>query len=177
VATRDAVLAELRGARGTTIVAPDVEDESGSEAFWRAWQGAGRQVRRVLLLRAETGREWIAEQLRTAGASVDALAVYRRHPHLLDADELARLDRWLQSDTRAVVVVSSSEAVDTLLDQVSGMPNAVGWLRRCTAVATHPRVAQRLRSAGFEHIAACDADDDAIVRKLESIADRGAGSH
>ena len=176
-ATRDAALAELRGARQATIVAPNVEDESGSEAFWRAWQMTGRHARRALLLRAESGRDWIIEQLRATGATVDPIAVYQRGAHALTADDVAALRRWLQSKIAPLTVVTSTEAVDALLEQVSSIGEAVGWLQAGTVVATHPRVAQRLHLAGFRHIETCDADDDAIVRKLESIADRAAGSH
>jgi uroporphyrinogen-III synthase len=158
-------------------VAPNVDDEAGSEAFWRAWQTAGRRARRVLLLRAESGRDWIVDQLRAAGATVEPVAVYRRSPHALGADDLTDLHSWLQANIPPLTVVTSTEAVDTLLEQVGAVVEAAGWLQRGTAIATHPRVAQRLHLAGFRHIETCDADDDAIVRKLESIADRAAGSH
>lgn len=174
--TRAAVLAELRGVERATIVAPNADDESGSEAFWRAWQYTRRRVRRALLLRAEGGRDWIIRQLRAEGATVDVLAVYRRLPHVLTIGDRERLHQWLESGAAPLTVVTSSEAVDTLLEQVRAVDGADGWLRGGTAVATHPRVAQRLHSAGFQHIETCDADDDAILRKLESIADRAAGS-
>ena len=72
-----------RARRTPPVVAPDDADESGSEGFWRAWRASGRGARRVLLLRAATGRDWIVDQLRAADAEVDALAVYDRCPHRL----------------------------------------------------------------------------------------------
>lgn len=176
-ATGEAALTELRGAQHATVVAPDIEDESGSEAFWRAWQTSGRSARHVLLLRAESGRDWIVERLRAAGATVDVLAVYRRRVRALAADDLAHLRGWLMAKAAPLIVVTSTEAVDALLKQINAVSGAIGWLLGGTAVATHPRVAQRLHSAGFGHVETCGSDDDAIVRKLESIADRAAGSH
>jgi uroporphyrinogen-III synthase len=168
--TRAAALAELRGAAAATIVGPDEDDEAGSESFWRAWQASGRAARRVLLLRAAAGREWIAERLREAGAEVDALAVYERQPRSLDDAERDQLAAWTEQATAPVVIVSSSEAVGAIVDQVAAVAGASDWLRGGVAIATHERVAQRLRSAGFARVENCAPDDSALIGKLESFA-------
>jgi len=167
--TRDAALAELRGARGATILAPDDDDESGSEGFWRAWCASGRRARRVLLLRAATGRDWIIDQLRSAGAAVDALAVYERCPHRLPEGECDRLRAWMRTDAPPVTIVSSAEAVAAIFEQVRGIDGAAAWLQHGTAIATHPRVAQRLHEAGFLHVQTAAADDSSVIDRLESI--------
>ena len=169
--TRDAALAELRGAANATVVAPDDRDESGSEGFWRAWRATGRSARRVLLLRAAAGRNWIVDQLRAEGAEVDALAVYDRCPHRLPPGELARLRAWMQRGVVPAVIVTSTEAVGAIVDQVRGVEGAAEWLQAGRAIATHPRVAQRLQAAGFQDVATVDSDDSSVVRKLESFED------
>ena len=166
--TRDTALAELPGAANATVVAPDDGDESGSEGFWRAWRATGRGVRRVLLLRAATGRDWIVDQLRGADAEVDALAVYGRCPHRLPEGERTRLRTWMQRGRAPAVIVSSAEAVGAILDQVRGVDGAVPWLQSGRAIATHPRVAQRLQAAGFLDVVTSDSDDPSVIRKLES---------
>src|SRR5215203_4601970 len=58
--TRMAVEAELKPPP-TSLIAPLDDDETGSEAFWRAWQArlpTPRSVQRVLLLRAEERGTW-----------------------------------------------------------------------------------------------------------------------
>ena len=167
--TRDAATAELRGARAAAIVAPDEDEESGSEGFWRAWRASGRSVRRVLLLRAATGRDWIIDQLRAADAEVDALAVYDRLPHRLPVGERTRLSGWIDRGIPPVTIVSSAEAVGAMLEQVRPIDRAEAWLKTGTAIATHPRVAQRLQLAGFPRVETCVPDDSAVVGKLESI--------
>ena len=166
--TRDAALAELRGAANATVVAPDDGDESGSEGFWRAWRASGLRARRVLLLRAATGRDWIIERLRAEDAEVDALAVYDRCPHRLPEGERSRLRAWMQRGAAPAVVVSSAEAVGAILEQVSSVEGAAEWLRAGRAIATHPRVAQRLQAAGFPNVATADPDDSAVIDRLES---------
>jgi uroporphyrinogen-III synthase len=167
--TRDAALAELRGVENAAVVAPDDGDESGSEGFWRAWLASGRRARRVLLLRAATGRDWIIEQLRAEDAEVDALPVYDRCPHRLPDGERSRLRGWMQRGAAPTIVVSSAEAVGAILEQVGGIEGAAEWLQAGRAIATHPRVAQRLQAAGFQNIAIADPDDSAVIDKLESL--------
>jgi len=167
--TRDAVRAELRGAARATVVAPDDGDESGSEGFWRAWRASGRQARRALLLRAATGRDWIVDRLRAADVEVDAVAVYDRAPHRLEEGERSRLRAWMAGKAVPIAVVTSAEAVAAILEQVGVVDGAADWLRRGRAVATHPRVAQRLHDAGFLHVSTSEPDDPAVIGKLESI--------
>jgi uroporphyrinogen-III synthase len=167
--TRDAALDELRGAVRATVIAPDDGDESGSEGFWRAWRASGRRAQRVLVLRAATGRDWIIDQFRGADAEVDAIAVYDRRPHRLPVAERDRLRAWMRGDAEPVTIVSSAEAVGAIVEQVAGIDGASSWLRSGRAIATHPRVAQRLQAAGFDRIVTTDPSDSAVISKLESI--------
>jgi len=167
--TRDAAAAELPGGANAAIVAPDDGDESGSEGFWRAWRATGRRARRVLVLRAATGRDWIIDQFRSADAEVDALAVYARSPHVLPGSEWARLHGWMSRGETPITIFSSAEAVGAILEQVQRVAGATEWLQSGTAIATHPRVAQRLQAAGFANVETCAPDDSAVIGKLESI--------
>jgi uroporphyrinogen-III synthase len=167
-ATREATAA-LPGAGSASTLAPDDGDESGSESFWRAWQASGCDARRVLVLRASTGRDWIIERFRAAGAVVDALPVYDRRPHVLGEPERRRLQEWMQAGREPVTIVSSTDAVASILEQVGGIEGAASWLKRGIAMATHPRVAQRLGSAGFSRVELCSADDSDVIGTLELI--------
>ena len=123
-----------------------------SEALWavvgrRDWQG-----RRVLVVRGEgqeaggvsSGRDWIARQWETAGAQVDFVGVYqRRAPVWADAQIQRARDA---SADGSVWLFSSSEAVGNLV----GLPGLAGvdW-RRARAIATHPRIEEAVRAAGW----------------------------
>ena len=135
--------------------APDAA-QFDSQALWatagetRDWQG-----RRVLIVRGQTisgqsdesanaaapGRDWIARQWRAAGAKVDFLRVYvRRAPHLTAAIQQRALTA---SSDGSVWLLSSSEAVDNLAAM------SCVDLSRARAVATHPRIAEAARAAGW----------------------------
>lgn len=125
-----------------------------SEALWavigeRDWRG-----KRVLVVRGEgaalsgvtasSGRDWIARQWETAGAQVDFVGVYRRLAPVLDETQLQRARA--ASVDGSVWLFSSSEAVANL----TALPALAGvdW-RRARAVATHPRIEEAVRAAGW----------------------------
>jgi uroporphyrinogen-III synthase len=135
--------------------APDA-GQFDSEALWavigqRDWQG-----RRVLIVRghslgaagSSSGRDWITRQWQAAGAQVDFIGVYQRQAPQLSGAQLARA-RAASCDG-SVWLFSSSEALAHLLG-LAGL-QGVDW-RGARAVATHPRIAQAVRAAGWGVVA------------------------
>jgi uroporphyrinogen-III synthase len=165
--TRAAVLAAIAGSeRARLLPARDEELEgSGSEALWPLLQAMQPLPRRVLLLRAQSGREWLADKLQAAGSAVTPLAVYSRQPCAPSAELRARLAAAAAAGGLASVI-SSSDAVDALADGLGGQPAVLQALRAGPALASHPRIAERLRAAGFARVALCAPDADAIIASL-----------
>ncbi|SFB79044.1 uroporphyrinogen-III synthase [Polaromonas sp. OV174] len=142
------------------IDAPAVDaSQFDSEALWqqigqRDWQGL-----RVLIVRGQSedaagaagssGRDWLARQWQAAGAQVDFVGVYQRCVPRLSAAQLQRA-RAASSDG-SIWLFSSSEALLNLLRQ----PELAGvdW-RLARAVATHPRIVDSVRAAGWGVVAA-----------------------
>jgi uroporphyrinogen-III synthase len=75
----------------------------------------------------------------------------------------------MQSGEAAVTVFSSSEAVAAIDEQLKPLAGAAAFLRGGRAIATHVRIAQRLRAAGYASVTEAAADDDAVIAKLESL--------
>lgn len=129
------------------IAQPPPGEPSESEALWgqvahRDWSG-----RRVMVVRGEDGRNWLAQQFQQAGAQVAFLAAYRRSLPQLSVAQAALLVEAVQAPQRHVWLFSSSESVGHLLQLAPG----VAW-SRSRAVATHPRIAQAARQAGFAQV-------------------------
>ena len=128
--------------------APDAE-QFDSEALWqvigqRAWVG-----RQVLLVRGNSaqgegaaGRNWLAEQLERAGAAVASVAVYERRAPQFSSEQRQRMRE--ASRDGSLWLFSSSEAI-------SHLPADLDW-RAARALATHPRIAQAARMAGFAEV-------------------------
>lgn len=166
-ATRAAVESSFNAASGQVVSAPDDERQSGSEAFWRAWQARKLRAQRVLIVRAEDGRDWLGERFAEQGASVDAVAVYSRRLRCPSSDELQRLHQLASANEQPVTVFSSTEAVAALDRQID--PAQQAWLRQGIAIACHPRIAAQLSSNGYARVLNATFDDDSIVAQLESI--------
>lgn len=168
-ATAAAVVENLRPSADVPLIAPATSDASGSEAFMAEWQRQGRSARRVLILRAQHGREWLAQRFADSGSDVETLAVYSRAA--CELDEAAR--RWLEDAVGAAAPVatlfSSSEAITALDRSVADVAGAREWLRRGAAVATHARIAGQLLAAGYSRVPTCAADDAAVLAQLESL--------
>lgn len=127
-------------------------DQFDSEALWAAVGQRDWQGRRVLVVRGEgqegggvsSGRDWIARQWQAAGAEVDFVGVYQRRAPVFTDVQLERARN--ASADGSVWIFSSSEAVANL----TGLPALAGidW-RRARAVATHPRIEEAVRAAGW----------------------------
>ncbi len=169
--TRSAVLDSIPGASATTVLAPSGDEEaggSGSESLWPLLQAMQPAPRRVLLLRAEHGRDWLTGRLQQAGATVTPLAVYSRRAHVPSAQARARLA--VAAANGLACVITSSDAVDALSDMLGSLPDVLAALRRGVVLASHPRIAERLRAAGFARVAACPPKSAAVLAAL-----RGGG--
>jgi uroporphyrinogen-III synthase len=165
--TRAAVEAELKPRPKAVVSAADEDPQSGSEAFWRAWLATNRNARRVLLIRAQDGRNWIKERFAEQGTQIDTVAVYSRTLRRPSGEELQNLRDWMASGEQPAIVFSSSEAVTALDRQVGSAAQA--WLRNGVAIACHPRIGEQLLSNGYTRVLHATFDDDSIVAQLESI--------
>jgi uroporphyrinogen-III synthase len=160
-----------RGVPPAQIAAPPADAaQFDSEALWQilrdqSWRGA-----RSLIVRGEDGREWLADALREAGAEVSLLAAYRRMPPLWHRAEETLLAQALAAPRAHAWLFSSSQAIGHLVDHLRADPaRAVPWpLLR--AVATHPRIGQTAREAGFGEVHACGATPAEVAAALGSLA-------
>jgi uroporphyrinogen-III synthase len=164
--SRAAVLAAIAGARQARLLPGRDEDirGSGSESLWPLLQAMQPPPRRALLLRAQSGREWLAGKLEAAGVAVTSLAVYTRLPF---APPSALRERLAAAATTGLAsVISSSDAVDALANMLADQPEVLRALRAGNALASHPRIAERLRAAGFARVCVCAPESAAIVASL-----------
>ena len=124
-----------------------------SEALWQVVGPQLRAADRVLIVRgadaldgaalaAGSGRDWFAGKVAAAGAQVELVAAYQRQVPNFSADELA-LARLAARDG-SVWLFSSAQALANLRAVLPGQ----SWAG-ARALATHPRIAQAARAAGF----------------------------
>jgi uroporphyrinogen-III synthase len=132
-----------------------------SEALWARLSGREWQGRRALIVRGEEGRDWLADTLRSRGATVAFVAAYRRCAPVPDAAGRALLAEALAAPARHLWIFSSSEAVGHLRALVPGADWAASM-----ALASHPRIASAARAAGFGQVAQVQPKPEAVAAWL-----------
>jgi uroporphyrinogen III methyltransferase/synthase len=143
-------------------------DSEGLFAALDASLGAASlEGKRVLIVRGDGGREWLADRLREAGAEVDAVAAYRRIVPEPPIGAWARVHQLLAGEPHAWLL-TSSEGVRNLHELAHEHLTAdeIAQLKHAILVAPHPRIAQTARALGFDRITVSGAGDERIVRAV-----------
>ncbi|WP_028626849.1 uroporphyrinogen-III synthase [Metapseudomonas resinovorans] len=104
---------------------------------------------RVLIMRGEGGREFLAERLRGQGVAVDYLELYRRCLPDYPAGTLASR---VESERLNGLVVSSGQGLENL-QRLAG--DAWPELARLTLFVPSPRVAEQAAEAGAKNVVDC----------------------
>jgi uroporphyrinogen III methyltransferase/synthase len=153
------------------VAADDEAARFDSEALFAAIDtslgAASLEGRRVLIVRGDGGREWLAERLREAGVEVETVAAYRRLVPEPSMAAWTRVHELLAGEPHAWLV-TSSEGVRNLDELAREHLNGVeiAQLKRATLVTPHPRIAQTARGLGFDSITVSGAGDERIARAL-----------
>ena len=182
LATGPGTVAALRdcGVPADAIVAPDAHSgQFDSEALWQVIRARVRPGHRILIVRGAqdaaddsqadadpastgAGRDWFAQQAGAVGARVDFVVAYRRQAPVLQGQEALVLQSAAQD--ASVWLFSSSEAVVNLQVICPGR----NW-SQARAVATHPRIAQAAREAGFGTVLVSRPALGELVASIESL--------
>jgi len=94
----------------------------------------------VIIVRGDSGRELLANELRERGAQVGYLSVYRRHTCTPTVEQLQELtDVWTSGKIGAVMIMSIA-SLDSLLDILPA--HCLELLPQCKLVAPSSRVIQ-----------------------------------
>jgi uroporphyrinogen-III synthase len=144
-------------------------DVFDSETLWRQQlQTRDWQRQRVLVVRGDDGRDWLADQLRGRGAAVEFLAAYRRCPPQLDAAAQAVLHAALAQPQQHLWCISSSQAAAHL----AALAPQADW-RASAACAPHARIAAALQRLGFGQVRLAAADAAALAALVRDLIREG----
>ncbi|KVN28217.1 uroporphyrinogen-III synthase [Burkholderia pyrrocinia] len=153
--------------------APNYDSESLFACIEAAFGGAAALAgKRVLIVRGDGGREWLADRLREAGADVHLVAAYRRVVPEPRIGTWERVHSLLGGEPHAWLV-TSSEGVRNLheLAHAHLTEAEIDALKHAPLVTPHPRIEQTARALGFDRITLTGAGDERIVRAFRSMAD------
>lgn len=124
--------------------------------------------REVLIVRGESGRELLADALRSNGVIVTQIAAYRRLAPELTLDMQQRLALLLSRENDWIV--TSSEALKTLISWCKQIDfaNAVEKMQHQHIVVPHVRIAETAKNLGFQFITLTGSGDESLLVALQS---------
>jgi uroporphyrinogen III methyltransferase/synthase len=171
-------------APGHRVISPSAEHADArfdSEALYAAIEahfGAnGLEGKRVLIVRGDGGREWLADRLAEAGARVEKAAAYRRLLPEPSMQKWERIHALLAGEPHAWLL-TSSEGVRNLdeLAREHLTADEIARLKRAPVLCPHPRIAEAARQTGFDRITVSGAGDERIVETLETLFPQDAAA-
>ncbi|MFX3545858.1 MULTISPECIES: fused uroporphyrinogen-III synthase HemD/membrane protein HemX [Ralstonia] len=151
------------------VIQPDTHADDArqdSEALYGRLDVPSLQGREVLIVRGNGGREWLADQLREAGASVRTVEAYRRSVPAPDAAAWLALRAVLSR--RHAWTLTSSEAVRNLdeLARANLSPPDLDTLHGAPCFASHARIVEQAKSLGFRDVTLTGAGDDRLLASV-----------
>ena len=159
-------LADL-GVPPARVTQPPLDaDQIDSEALWgqlahQPWVG-----RRVLIIRGDGGRDWLADQLKRQGAQVEFVQAYRRSLPQWSPQQQALLGQVLTQPADHLWLFSSSQSIQHLLELC---PDSTAVWPQSNALATHPRIAETARAAGFGRVLLAPPDLPSLSTCIQSL--------
>ena len=146
----------------TPIIIPKSNENWDSEGLWKELQSQhwDWQNKKVVIFKGEGGRDWLADTLIKAGASVEAISTYSRIP--LDVNNPAwQLVREMDL-SKSLWLLTSSEAVrylgEVMKDQFTQSLNPA------SALCPHHNIADAAEMIGFGEVFTSEPGDEALVR-------------
>lgn len=153
-----------------------------SESLWSALADRLDALRRVLIVRGSSGREWLGQRLEAAGISVERLAVYQRSPAIWTQRERSALEAMFVSGKPCVFLLTSGEGVEAVHDNMRRLGLERQWAQ-ARFVVIHERIAARLQSVLAASgkveppvVKICQPGDEPALQAILALASHTASS-
>lgn len=150
------------------IVSPVNLQRTDSETLLEVLDLPSLAGKKVLIIRAETGRELLADRLREAGIKVEQVAAYRRGPPEINELRTSQLLDLLASGSDWVI--TSSEALRYLKEMTLELADAQAWarLQMSMVIVPHERIALTAEELGFQRLIRTGSGDEALFAAIQS---------
>jgi len=121
------------------MVCPSDDTRQDSEALWQTLQAAQIRPRRVLIVRGDTGRDWLRRQWQSAGVQVQDVVAYHRRAAAWTHVQAQQL-REAAAQTPCVLLVTSADSARAIDANLRRLALTALW-GQCRILTLHPRIA------------------------------------
>ena len=146
----------------TSIIIPKHNTQWDSEGLWHELQTLGWDWvgKKVVIFKGEGGRDWLADTLKNAGASIEAISSYTRIP--LDMDNPALQAIHDMDFSKSLWLLTSSEAVRYLGTVIKDQ--FTQDLSNASALCPHHNIADAAEIIGFGEVFTTESGDEALIK-------------
>ena len=146
----------------TPVLIPKDHERWDSEGLWQELQSLSWDFKnkKIIIFKGEGGREWLADTLLNAGATVEAISVYTRVP--LDLANPAWHVIREMDFSKSLWLLTSSEAV-RYLGQVVKDQFPQG-LQTASALCPHHNITEAAQAIGFGEVFTTESGDEALIK-------------
>jgi uroporphyrinogen-III synthase len=162
------------------IVKPANEEQWDSEGLWlqlfaqeKNWAG-----KKVLIVRGDTGRDWLVSRLESENVDVRLISIYKRKnldrndeywQNFLQMWESVSSLRALNESKPLIWVMSSSLACQYLSQTLITLGLKEVILSQSIALATHEKIAQTARDIGFSRVMNILPGQESISQNIKNL--------
>jgi len=162
------------------IVKPANEEQWDSEGLWsqlfaqeESWEGI-----RVLIVRGDTGRDWLASRLESEKADVRLISIYKRKNLDLNDEYWQNfLKMWgnlplsgtVNESKPLIWVMSSSLACQYLSQTLMTLGLKEVILSQSAALTTHEKIAQTAKDIGFSRVLNILPGQESILQNIKNL--------
>jgi uroporphyrinogen-III synthase len=167
-ASRQALLKYGVDEHKARIFCPTNPERTDSETLLVELDLPALQGAKVLIVRADSGRDFLADALAAVNIEVQSVTAYKRVTPAFDENRRAQLLDFLQGQYDWVI--TSSAALKTLLDWCSqlDLENAVAKMQQQHLFVPHFRIAEVATELGFKHVSLSASGDEKLLLALQS---------
>ena len=164
----------------TLIVKPANEEQWDSEGLWlqlfaqeKKWAG-----KKVLIVRGDSGRDWLVSRLEFEKADVRLISIYKRKnldrndeywQNFLKMWESLSSSRALNESKPLIWVMSSSLACQYLSQTLITLGLKEVILSQSIALATHEKIAQTAKDIGFSRVMNILPGQESISQNIKNL--------
>lgn len=140
------------------IIYPNQEQlNQDSEALWELIKhrventdsnidNSTNTIRNALIVRGQTGREWLSNKLTNYAVQVNKIAIYNRQKALWDNTQIKKLTTMLNDKHKQTVfLLTSSESLSAICNNIMANDLLEKW-SKCIFVCVHHRIASALQA-------------------------------
>lgn len=120
------------------VLSPAAGTTQDSESLWETLRITLRPGAKVLLVRGEAGRDWLAQTLQSHGFITHIYENYRREPAPWSASAVGLLRQWQASGSMGTWLVTSAQGLSAI--QAQWLQHDLGCARPDSAVVIHPKL-------------------------------------